>query len=71
MASKVTAPMSGKISEIFCKVGDQVKFEDEMMILEAMKMENPIFAPVDGTISDIKIAVGAMVDANQVLLIIT
>lgn len=70
MATEVTAPMSGKISEILCKVGDQVNCEDELMVLEALKMENPIWAPVDGKIVDIKVALGAMVESNQLLLII-
>ena len=47
-----------------------MKFEDELMILEALKMENPIFAPADGKISEIKVAPGAMVESNQLLLII-
>jgi len=70
MATDVNAPMSGRISEILCKVGDQVNFEDELMVLEALKMENPIWAPVDGKIVDIKVAAGAMVESNQLLLII-
>ena len=70
MAVDVTAPMSGRISEILCNVGDQVKYEDELMILEALKMENPIYAPADGKITEIRISAGAMVDANQVLLTI-
>jgi len=70
MATDVTAPMSGRISEVLCKVGDQVNCEDELMILEALKMENPIGAPVDGKIVEIKVAAGAMVESNQLLLII-
>ncbi len=70
MAVDVTAPMSGRISEILCKVGDQVSCEDELMILEALKMENPICAPADGRIVEIKVAQGAMVESNQVLLIV-
>lgn len=70
MAIDVTAPMSGRISEILCKVGDQVNCEDDLLILEALKMENPICAPADGKIVDIKVALGAMVESNQLLLII-
>lgn len=70
MAVNVTAPMSGKISEIFCKIGDQVSVEDELMILEALKMENPIFAPADGRIAEIKVEPGAAVESNQLLLVI-
>jgi len=70
MATDVTAPMSGRISEVLCKVGDQVNCEDELMVLEALKMENPIWAPVDGKIVEIRVAAGAMVESNQLLLII-
>lgn len=70
MSVEVTAPMSGKIIAVLCKVGDQVQCEDELMVLEALKMENPIFAPVDGKIAEIRIALGATVESNQLLLII-
>ena len=52
------------------KVGDQVSNEDELMILEALKMENPIFAPADGRITAIKVEPGAAVESNQLLLVI-
>ncbi|MFA6314466.1 MAG: acetyl-CoA carboxylase biotin carboxyl carrier protein subunit [Sterolibacterium sp.] len=70
MAVEVTAPMSGKIIAVLCKVGDQVQCEDELMVLEALKMENPIFAPSDGKVSEIRTSLGATVESNQVLLII-
>jgi len=70
MSEEVTAPMAGNIWKIHVKVGDQVQFEDELMILEALKMENPIYAPADGTVSDIKVAENDAVEANQVLMII-
>ena len=70
MAVEITAPMSGKISQVLCKVGDQVQVEDELMILEALKMENPIFSPVDGKIVEIKVSEGAAVESNQLLMII-
>ncbi len=55
MSEEVTAPMSGTIWKIHVKVGDQVKFEDELLILEALKMENAIYAPADGTVAEIKV----------------
>lgn len=70
MTVEVTAPMSGKIIGLLCKVGDQVQLEDELMILEALKMENPIYAPADGRISEIRTSLGATVESNQVLLLI-
>ena len=70
MSEEITAPLAGKIWKILVKVGDQVQVEDELMILEAMKMENPVYAPVDGKIAAIKVAVGDHVEANQVLIVI-
>ena len=70
MSEEVTAPLAGKIWKILVKVGDQVQLEDELMILEAMKMENPIYAPVDGKIVEIKVSEGDQVEPNQVLIVI-
>ena len=71
MSEEVTAPLAGKIWKILVKVGDQVQVEDELMILEAMKMENPVYAPVDGKIAEIKVSEGDQVEPNQVLIVIT
>jgi acetyl-CoA carboxylase biotin carboxyl carrier protein len=71
MSEEITAPLAGKIWKILVKVGDQVQVEDELMILEAMKMENPVYAPVDGKIAEIKVAEGDQVEPNQVLIVIT
>lgn len=70
MSEEVTAPMSGTIWKIHVKVGDQVLYEDELLILEALKMENPIYAPTDGKIAEIKVAENDKVEANQVLIVI-
>jgi acetyl-CoA carboxylase biotin carboxyl carrier protein len=70
MSEEITAPLAGKIWKILVKVGDQVQVEDELMILEAMKMENPVYAPVDGKIAEIKVAEGDQVEPNQVLIVI-
>ncbi len=70
MSEEVTAPMAGNIWKILVKVGDQVQFEDELMILEALKMENPIYAPVDGTVAEIKVSENDAVEANQVLIVL-
>ncbi len=69
MRMEVLAPMPGSVTEILVKVGDQVKENDELVVLEAMKMENPIFAPVDGTIKEIKVKEKDTVEAEQVLVI--
>ena len=70
MSEDVTAPVSGNVWKILVQVGDSVQTDDELMILEALKMENPIYSPVDGKVAAIKVAVGAHVEANQVLMVI-
>jgi acetyl-CoA carboxylase biotin carboxyl carrier protein len=70
MSEEVTAPMAGNIWKIHVKVGDRVQYEDELMVLEALKMENPIYAPADGTVAEIKVAENDAVEANQVLMVL-
>lgn len=70
MSEEVTAPVSGNVWKILVKVGDSVQADDELMILEALKMENPIYASADGKIAAIKVAVGDQVESHQVLVVI-
>ena len=70
MSQEITAPMSGTIWKIHVKVGDQVQYEDELLILEALKMENPIYAPADGKIAEIRVSENDEVEANQVLIVL-
>ncbi|MDA8124081.1 MAG: biotin/lipoyl-binding protein [Deltaproteobacteria bacterium] len=70
MSVEVKAPMPGKILEVLVKVGDQVKEDDELLMLEAMKMENPIYAPADGTVKDIKVKASDSVETDQLLVVI-
>jgi len=67
---EVLAPMPGNILEVIVKVGDAVKEDDELIILEAMKMENPICSPVDGTVKEIKVKAKDVVEADQLLVVI-
>ena len=66
----VAAPMPGKITEIKVKAGDSVKEDDELMTLEAMKMQNPIVAPISGKVVEMNVALNAMVATGQVLAVI-
>ena len=70
MSTEVTAPMSGTIYKIHVTVGEQVSYEDELIILEALKMENPIYAPADGKVAEIKVSEGTEVETNQVLIVL-
>jgi len=66
----VTAPMVGKIVDIKVKVGDRVQEDDEIVIIEAMKMEMPIVAPASGVIKEILISVGQTCETDMVLAVI-
>lgn len=64
---KVNAPMPGKILKVAASNGQAVKKGEVLLILEAMKMENEIVAPQDGTVASINVAVGDSVEAGAVL----
>lgn len=64
----VKAPMPGNIMKINFKVGDSVKRGDVLVVLEAMKMENDICAPQDGTVASVNVAQGATVSTDEVLV---
>jgi glutaconyl-CoA/methylmalonyl-CoA decarboxylase subunit gamma len=65
--TKINAPMPGKILSVKASPGQTVKVGDVLMILEAMKMENEIQAPVAGTVTAIAVTEGASVNAGVLL----
>ncbi|MEK6561797.1 MAG: acetyl-CoA carboxylase biotin carboxyl carrier protein subunit [Candidatus Binatota bacterium] len=67
MATTVTAPMVGKILKVEKKAGDRVEEDEVIIVMEAMKMEIPIVAPVSGVIKEIKVAPGQAVEAEHLL----
>lgn len=66
--TSVEAPMQGVIVDVVVSVGDQVAAGDELVILEAMKMENSIVAPVAGKVANIYVSKGESVDNGKVLI---
>ena len=68
--SEITAPMGGKILDVKVKVGDQVNENDEVIILEAMKMELPVVATASGTVKEVKCNKGEAVEADSVLIVL-
>ena len=63
----VTSPMPGTILDVKVQAGDTVSEGQVIMILEAMKMENEIMAPVSGTIAALNVTKGAAVQSGDVL----
>ncbi|MCX5824766.1 MAG: acetyl-CoA carboxylase biotin carboxyl carrier protein subunit [Deltaproteobacteria bacterium] len=70
MSVDLKAPMPGKILEVLVKVGDHVQEDDEVIMLEAMKMENPIYAPASGTVKEIKVKANDSVETEQLMMVI-
>ncbi len=68
--TEVKAPMPGLILKLNVKKGDQVKKNDEIAVMEAMKMENPIYAPCDGVVSDISVNQGDQLQADDTIMVI-
>ena len=66
-AVKVNAPMPGKILKVNVNAGAAVKKGDVLLVLEAMKMENEICAPQDGTVATVECAAGDSVESGALL----
>lgn len=66
----VSAPMPGNIIRVDVKQGDTVKSGQILVILEAMKMENEIVAPKDGTVAQVVTSKGSVVDTGAPLVVI-
>lgn len=64
----IISPVGGTIVEVKVKAGDTVKSGQELLILEAMKMQTSINSPVDGTIKSINVSAGDTVRESQVLV---
>ena len=67
---KVDSPMPGTILKVNVAAGQTVKEGDLLVVLEAMKMENEIFAPKGGTVSQVLVEKGASVNTGDVLIVI-
>jgi acetyl-CoA carboxylase biotin carboxyl carrier protein len=68
--SEVTSEVTGNVWKIQAKVGDVLAEEDVIMILESMKMEIPVEAPVAGKLVELLVAEEEGVDEDQVVAVI-
>ncbi|MBT4065942.1 MAG: biotin/lipoyl-binding protein [Euryarchaeota archaeon] len=70
-SGKVNANIPGKVVTVEVALGDEVEEGQVVMILEAMKMQNEIQAPISGTVTEIHCEEGQSIEANIPLLVIT
>ncbi len=66
----IEVPLAGKIISVNVKPGDEVKEGDILCLLESMKMENPILAPVSGTITEVGVNVDQVVKSGETIAVI-
>jgi pyruvate carboxylase subunit B len=67
----IHAPLPGNLFKLHVKLGQQVDDGEEVLIMEAMKMETPIQSPCNGTITSIDVAPGDTIESGQILIGIT
>jgi biotin carboxyl carrier protein len=65
---EILSPMPGKVVGIPVAVGDKVAAGDLLVILESMKMENPVLSPVNGSVSSLPLKVGDAAALGQPLI---
>ena len=68
--TKVNSPLPGSVIKVNVTEGQAVKKGDTLLVLESMKMENPILAECDGTVAKIAVAAGQSVMQDDLLVVI-
>ena len=68
--SEVRSEISGRVWKLETQVGDRVAADDAILVLESMKMEIPVSAPVAGRILEIRVAETDLVEEGQVVAVI-
>ena len=67
---RIVAPMPGRVVKVLVRRGDAVQARQGVVVVEAMKMENELRAPRAGTVREVRVAEGASVEAQTVLVVI-
>lgn len=68
--AEILAPLAGKVWEVLVEVGATIEEDDEVLIIEALKMENTVYASSGGTVKEIKVKKGDSVEDGAVLMIV-
>ncbi len=67
---KIEAPLPGKVIKVNVKAGDKISELDEICVIEAMKMENPILATATGIVKEVIVVEGKIVKAGELIAVI-
>ena len=67
---EVRTHLPGNVYAVLCAAGDRVNKGDTLIIVEAMKMESPIYAPENGVVQSVDVAKGQTVNSGQVLVVL-
>ncbi|MFC1811921.1 acetyl-CoA carboxylase biotin carboxyl carrier protein subunit [Thermodesulfobacteriota bacterium] len=70
MEHTIVAILPGKVTQLNINVNDRVEEDEEVLVIEAMKMETPVFAPCDGTVKEVRVQEGDEVEEEEVLAVI-
>ncbi|MDJ0721870.1 MAG: acetyl-CoA carboxylase biotin carboxyl carrier protein subunit [Desulfobacterales bacterium] len=70
MPEEILAPLAGKIIQLNLEIGKAVEEDEEILVIEAMKMETPVFAPLSGTVKEVMVDEGDEVEEDQLLAVI-
>jgi biotin carboxyl carrier protein len=68
--TEVKAELVGSVWKVEARAGDQVQEDDVLIVLESMKMEIPVMAPVAGTVREVRVKEQDVVKEGQVLAVI-
>jgi len=66
----VKSPLAGNVWSVLVEVGAKVEEDDELVVIEALKMENPVCATCAGTVKEIRVKKGDKVEEDAVLVVI-
>ena len=69
-SGRLTAPMPGRIARIAVEAGQQVRSNQPLLVLEAMKMEHALTAPFDGVVTELAVSAGSQVQVEAVLAVV-
>ena len=70
MEHEIVAPLAGRIMQLNIEAGGKVEEDEEAVIIEAMKMETPIYSPCNGTVTEIKVKEEDTVEEDDVLAVV-